>query len=725
MTTGWLFDTYSLDDRIILWVKNNKKMYRIEKQWTSSLYVASRNKLKLHRLENHPTIKPLVKQYEKINRTERVFDIRESQVLRLAVKRSSELIKLARNIERLDAFGSYRMYNVDVPPEQTYLYEHDLYPLGKYQIKNDIWGEMSDINETDYDLPKFKKVKLKVYAKTNQSIPKFTDTIEKIQINDITIKSNSELQMILDCVDMVKTSDPDFIITDNGDSWDFPYLAHRASENNISDKLVFGRESCHPIPKPKRKGTSYFAYGQVHFKPTATKLLGRIHIDQSNCFIWEHEHSIHGLYEIARTCRLPLQTAARASIGKCMSSIQFYNATKRGLLIPWKPTVSEIFKTRAKLFAGDRGGLILEPRIGTFENVGEIDFASLFGNIMLRKNISAETIDCKCCPDSESFVPELGYHICRRKGIVPQSLEILLSKRQRYSELIETTTKDSNKLEIYKQRKVALKWILVTSFGYLGFNNAKFGRIDAHMAVCAFARKLLLNAIHIAEDMGFKVLHGIVDSIWIQRKNVTETDYDNLRKKIEKETGFDLALDIYNWIVFLASKQDQTTPVPNRYFGSKKDGTIKIRGIEARRHDTPRFFRNCQLDILNLFASCKTISDVKDAISEAKSIQEQYDHLMFERKVPLEDLVFTNRVTRGTNQNKMNTIQADAINQLKWEGKSIEPGQKIRYVINDYSRKISKRVIPIEVTGADDGYDTKRYSELLDKCCKSVIEPFE
>ena len=437
MTTGcwWLFDAYQLDDRIILWIKNNNNTtHRIERQWTPSLYVASDSKSKISRLKTNPTVKPFVKEYTKTKKFERVSDLQSSQVFKITVKKSTELVKLAKAIAKLEIFGVYRLYNVDIPPEQTYLYENDLYPLGKYKIKNNIWKELSDIDETDYELPVFKKIKLKVYAKTTQHIPKFTDTIDKIQINDdITIKSDSESQMILDCVRIVQKLDPDFIITDNGDTWDFPYLVHRASENKILDKLVFGREPNHPLFEPKQKGTSYFAYGQIHYKPTAVKLLGRIHIDISNCFIWEHEQSIQGLYEIARTCRLPLQTAARASIGKCMSSVQFYNATQRELLIPWKPTVSEIFKTSKKLFIGDRGGLILEPIIGVHENVGELDFASLFGNIMLQKNISAETIDCGCCyQDSEDFVPELGYHICQRKqGIVPKSLEILLGKRQK------------------------------------------------------------------------------------------------------------------------------------------------------------------------------------------------------------------------------------------------------------------------------------------------------
>ena len=404
-----------------------------------------------------------------------------------------------------------------------------------------------------------------------------------------------------------------------------------------------------------------------------------------------------------------------------MSSVQFYNATKRDLLIPWKPIVSEIFKTRMDLLIGDRGGLILEPRIGPHENVGEVDFASLFGNIMLKKNISSETINCKCCHDSINIVPELGYRICKHQGIVPQSLGLLLDKRKRYTALIEST-KNKEQSAIYTQRKTALKWILVTSFGYLGFNNAKFGRIDAHMAVCAFARQLLFQAMKIAEDNGFSVLHGIVDSLWIHKKNATVHDYEKLCKTIENESGFDMSFDVYNWIVFLSSKKNSDLPVANRYFGANKDGVLKLRGIETRRHDTPELFKQCQIDILNLFAKCKTILEIKQSISEAKSIQKRYADMFFRHELSVENLAFTNRVTRGTGQHKSHTLQADALNQLKWEGRQIEPGQKIHYVINDYARKISHRVVPIEFSKK---YDATKYSELLDQYCKSILEPFE
>jgi len=719
MIHGWLFDIYSLDNKIILWIKN-KKIHRLEKRWTPSLYVASDTRYHLDRLGKNSEIISLIKKSIWVNKIEKISDLEESKILKFTVKNSSDILKLGKIIDAFDKFGIYRLYNVDIPPAQTFMYEHDLFPLGKYKI-HDTWVSQSDILDTDYTLPVFTKINLKVNAKTTQKISKFTDKIKSIHINDIILESDSERQIILDCVQMIKDIDPDFIMTEKGDSWDFPYLAFRAAKNRISEQLVLGREEKCPLMMPKSDGTSYFSYGQIHFKPTPTQLLGRIHIDQSNSFMWENEQSLHAIFEIARTCRLPIQSAARASIGKCMSSVQFYTATKRNLLIPWKPVVSEIFKTRMDLLVGDRGGLILEPRIGAYENVGEIDFASLFGNIMLQKNISAETIKCKCCPDSTNIVPDLDYHICKNQGIIPQSLRVLLEKRKRYTTLIETA-KNKDLFLIYVQRKAALKWILVTSFGYLGFNNAKFGRIDAHMAVCAFARQLLLHAIKIAEENGFKILHGIVDSLWLYKKNSTISDYEKIRNTIAKKTGFDLSLDVYNWIVFLPSKNNSSLPVANRYFGANKNGKLKLRGIEIRRRDTPKFFKQCQIDILNLFAKCNSVSEIKESIFEAKSIQNQYEKRLFRHELSVEDLAFTNKVTRGTGQHKNHTVQADVVNQLKWEGRNIEPGQKIHYVISDYSRKISNRVAPVEFAKK---YDAKKYSELLDECCKSILEPFE
>jgi DNA polymerase-2 len=127
--------------------------------------------------------------------------------------------------------------------------------------------------------------------------------------------------------------------------------------------------------------------------------------------------------------------------------------------MPWKPTMSEYPKTLRELFIADRGGLILEPEIGVHEKVAEFDFVSLYPNIIYKKNISAETILCQCCYlDSDNKIPELNYHICKRKdGLIPKSLELVL-KRLHYKQLKKTTVNDN--LKIYNARQSALNGFL-------------------------------------------------------------------------------------------------------------------------------------------------------------------------------------------------------------------------------------------------------------------------
>ena len=120
---------------------------------------------------------------------------------------------------------------------------------------------------------------------------------------------------------------------------------------------------------PSKGGTSYFSYGRIHYKPSAMKLCGRIHIDVNTSFAYS-EAGFEGLFELSRICRMPLHTSSRASIGKALSSLQFYHASKIDLLVPWKPTLVESFKDRNELLMADRGGFIFEPKVGVHENVG-------------------------------------------------------------------------------------------------------------------------------------------------------------------------------------------------------------------------------------------------------------------------------------------------------------------------------------------------------------------
>jgi DNA polymerase elongation subunit (family B) len=205
-------------------------------------------------------------------------------------------------------------------------------------------------------------------------------------------------------------------------------------------------------------------------------------------------------------------------------------------------------------------------------------------------------------------------------------------------------------------------------------------------------------------------------------------NYLGLKESIEKEIGFALTFEgIHKWIAFIHSKQNDILPVPNRYFGVYEDGTLKVRGIEARRHDTPVFFCKFQQEVLETMSKGNNIKEVKALLPKVVDIYHKYVQLLKENKVPIDELAFTKRLSKDSNkyQNR-NTIESNALTKLNNEGKFLKAGETVQYIITDYYQTKSKnnRAIPIELLNERTSYDVKRYIELLTEACNSVTEPF-
>jgi DNA polymerase, archaea type len=215
-----------------------------------------------------------------------------------------------------------------------------------------------------------------------------------------------------------------------------------------------------------------------------------------------------------------------------------------------------------------------------------------------------------------------------------------------------------------------------------------------------------LHAAKIAERCEYRVLHGIVDSIWIKKKkdgNYNNVDYLELKESIEQQTGFKISFEgTYKWIAFIHSKANDILPVPNRYFGAFEDGNLKIRGIEARRHDTPIFFSRCQNEILEVMAAGgNTINEVKALLPKVNDIFQKYAAALEERRIPIEELVFTKRLSKNSNEyQNRDTLENSVLHFLKSEGKYLKAGEILKYIIADYynrKRRLSSskaRAIP-------------------------------
>ena len=364
---------------------------------------------------------------------------------------------------------------------------------------------------------------------------------------------------------------------------------------------------------------------------------------------------------------------------------------------------------------GDRGGFVFEPRVGAHDHIGEVDFSSMYPVLMAKNNISAETVLCECCPGSPRRIPELNYHICmKRTGIVPKTLELVVTKRLFYKRM-KTEAETAELREIYDKRQAALKWILVTCFGYLGYRNAKFGTVDGHMGVCAFGREALLKAAHMAEDHGFEVIHGIVDSLWLKKQDASVENYTELCKIITKQTGIPISFEgRYKWIAFLPSKTHPRIGVLNRYFGAMENGKIKVRGLEVRRRDTPRFVVDAQTEMIKTLAQANNTTELHQRIPEALDIVKAYRQKLLNEEVPIWDLIVTKRMSKSPNRYKQHVSQVIAAEQLMKEGAEVHAGNNIRFLFTHAEdKRHNRRVRAAQLIEKGVNPDARKYLLLL------------
>jgi DNA polymerase elongation subunit (family B) len=719
---GWILDAYPSDQgEIAVWIiTENDERIKLKDKFQPKIYVSAKQD-EIERLASRLYNNQIIASWNFVYKYAQPTDTEKTRVLELTLKDCRKTQALTRNILRMGDYLRYEIHNCDLRGDRAYFFSHDIFPLAFVEIKNEKAGLeytlLDSVTSTDYAVPELRVMKLRVEIAKKGKIANFKDPIGAIQVTqdekEICIDSGEETDKLLQFIKAVKELDPDIVVTSGGDSYLFPYLTQRATINNVLEDFIPSRDGTPSAPK-KPSGRTFFSYGRTFYRAGTIRLYGRIHVDESNTFILS-EAGFEGLIEIARTCRVPLHTAARNSIGSSMSSLQFYQAIKDDVLIPRNKSIPEVFKTAYELLVGDRGGFVFEPKVGAHDFVGEVDFSSMYPVLMANNNISAETVLCKCCPDSPLRIPELNYHICtKRKGIVPKTLRLVVNKRLFYKRMKEETQNQQLR-EVYDKRQIALKWILVTCFGYLGYRNAKFGTVDGHMGVCAFGREALLKAAHTAEKHGFEVVHGIVDSLWLKKRDATVEEYTGLCKIISERVGVPINFEgRYKWIVFLPSKTHPRIGVLNRYYGVMENGKVKVRGLEVRRRDTPRFVYDAQKEMIETLASANNSIELRQRIPEALEVVKKYRQKLLDGEVPIWDLIVTKHLSRNPKRYRQHASQVIAAEQLIKEGADVHAGTNIRFLFTHAEdKRHDRRVRAAQLIEEDVKPDMRKYLLLL------------
>jgi DNA polymerase-2 len=707
---GWLFDIDELGSEVVLWVIDRQgHLHRLTEEFSPVVYVGGDRSI-LCRLGCELRNRGLIERFKWRKRREFWSD-EWIWVMGLTVADSSLLPRLRRLAASRDT--EFNVYNIDIPTPQYYLYTRKLFPTCKLAALIDEENRIREIRALDsaYEVfdhaPELRVMKMR--GEKLQPLSARSQIVLECGGQDAHIGLGNQEQAITRFNAFVERHDPDLIVSYHGDSIIFPALFGMA--NRLKRRLSADRENLVFKRKIITEGRTFYSYGMVLYKGADYPLRGRWHIDVNNSF-FHKETGLDGILELARLSKLPVQRMARQSPGTAMSSIELDYAVNHDILIHWRKNKPERYKTALELLTVDKGGLTYQPKIGVYEDVAEIDFASMYPTLMVKHNLSPETVLCECC--TNRAVPEANYNICeRRRGLMSIVLEPLVERRRIYRERIKEC-RDEALRKIFNNRRSAIKWMLVSCFGYLGYKNARFGRIEAHEAVTAFGREKLLTAKEMIEKAGFRMLHALTDSLWIQKAGATRQEILDLCEAISRATEVEISLEgRYHWIVFAPSKENDNRPVATRYYGLFDDGSLKIRGLACRKRDTPLFIKEAQQAMLEVLAGAKSIED-------RKRLQPVIQRLFQERLRRLEsgsvapgELALRRTVTRKVEHYRANTKTAQAARQYLEAGIKIHPGEKVQFVISDEKTGNRSQKARALVDEATIGYNLDSYVKML------------
>ncbi|MCK4457265.1 MAG: hypothetical protein KAW39_05955 [Thermoplasmata archaeon] len=712
---GWLFDVYPDYDknRMVCWLKTESGVDKIvDADYFPNFYVHG-EKRRLKEIEDWLGSVP-VRDVSFERRKLRLGSQELFDVLSVTPATYSDLRYLAGEIDSRGRYRDFTLYNVDIRLSQRYTMEKGVFPMAFLEIVRDfiLLDEQWAIH---YDIPRLSQVEMGVKVHGRSKIKRFSDSIHSIKLGDRIVRGRDEREMLLELAQRMGMVDPDVVLTRNGDSFLFPYLYGRAAENDVLEEFQLGREAS--LVNPHREGKSYFSYGRILYRPPKYTLRGRIHIDTGGSFL-HMESGLYGLIDLARISNIPPQEIAKLSPGTAVSAMQVNQAMRDGHPVMWKKNLPEEFKTAKELLVCDKGGFIFEPKVGLHENVLEIDFTSLYPSIMVRFNISPETVLCECCPDSNHRVPEIGYHVCEKKiGLIPRVLSPVIRRRMVFKRLAKERGEKRA-----KEKSDILKWLLVCSFGYTGYRNARYGKIECHESITAYGREILLKSAEIADQHGFEVLHGIVDSLWLKG----EGDEQKLIEHVSGHIGIPVEREgVYKWIVFLPCKTFDVGAM-NRYYGMFEDGKMKIRGIEARRHDTCELVKRAQMEMLDVFAKAESVKEFKENVPEALEVLRKWVKRVRKEDIDLEDLILTLRISKSLKEYSVFNNQVAALTQLKEEDVKVHPGEVIRFVLLDSESKIAdERLRVADLLEGGETYDKEKYIELLCRMGETLLQPLD
>ncbi|MFH1391094.1 MAG: DNA-directed DNA polymerase [Candidatus Diapherotrites archaeon] len=693
----------------------------------------------------------------KVLKIEKVEKENAKNVLRIYFKNPQELVKARDTIEEIEGVIEKREF--DIPFAKRYLIDKKLKPMTGVEVEeenNEIRKIVS--KEIKHDL-RIVAIDLETYSPGRFSDPEkdpilmavlstkkesIVYTYKKTTAKNTVILKN-EKELVKKIIDDLNKMQPDILVTYNGDSFDMPYIKTRCEKLKLECKIGHGgikimRKGMYNATS--LKGTQHLdAFQLVKFmarigaisllkfdlENVSEKLFGKpkekVKAEEIN-ELWDKgtidrvveynredgaitvklaEEFLPLQLQLTSMLRESLHDTSRASSSQMVEQLLIVNSFEKNALIPNKPRESEVNQRNLQTY---QGGFVKEPLPGLHENIAVLDFRSLHPTIMISHNISLETLKCKhdSCKKGNNLSPDKDWFCEKQKGFLSGILEEILNNRIKIKGEMKKLSKDSHEYKTLNARQHALKILLNSHYGYLGYPRARWYSRESARAVTAWSRHYIQNTMERANEQGFKTLYGDTDSLFILvpegkgKKEVVEfVDGINSELPGAMELEFE---GMFKRGLFVTKKEGGAAK--KKYALVDFEGNLKIVGFEYVRRDWSNIAKETQKGVIEAVLKEgnpeKAISLVRKVISDLKA-----------GKVPKKELVIMTQLKRKIEKYNAIGPHVAAAKKAIVRGKEIDIGSVLGFVITKgVGKKISDNA-ELEEYVEEGNYDSDYY----------------
>ncbi len=462
---------------------------------------------------------------------------------------------------------------------------------------------------------------------------------------------DSEKAMLLEV--MRHLSKYPVILTFNGDNFDLPYLANRLRVLGVPEEFITiekkqdyttFKNSLH-IDVHKLfgiKALQAYAFGnkyrELSLESISKAMLGKGKVELR---VPVPELSIEKLAEynlqdtrltlelvtsnnnlvfnlvvmVMRTSKLGMEDVTRSQISNWIKGLLYWEHRRRKWLIPSREEIDRLSTPSARVTAvikdkKYRGAIVLDPPIGVFFNVIVLDFASLYPSLIKQWNLSYETVNNPNC-NKYSTIPEVGHRVCTEfRGISSEIVGLLRDFRVK---LYKRKAKDKALPDVermwYDVVQSAMKVYINASYGVFGSSAFSLYSLAVAESVTALGRAVLRSTLEKASSLDLHIVYGDTDSLflWDPPANALE----ELIRHVYEEFGLELEKDkSFRAILFSGLKKN--------YLGITEDGGVTIKGMVAKKSNTPEFIKEEFARAVEILAGLSGPGDVTRILEELR-----------------------------------------------------------------------------------------------------------